>query len=425
MNRVSFPNMAYSPGASPAPKLSSGGPAEGSVGASSGVSSSGFPTGDAQTAAGQVFALHTPNDSLVATGVRDTLPAGTAATLGRRVKAFFDANEGGPELLVGAIPFSCRQNDYLVQPREITRQRPDTTPAALRSHGRWQVTSTPTRQGYADMVAEALRRISLTSLEKVVLARQLKVEADQLLDHAYVASRLARDPSVTAYAVPLPRAGGPLRTLVGGTPELLVAKRSNRVLSNPLAGSARRMADPQQDQAVSRQLSASEKNLREHAAVVECILDLLTPYCSQLVAPAGPSLQTTASMWHLGTQIEGTLKDDTVSAAGLAALLHPTPAVGGLPTAAALALIDELEPFDRSFYAGAVGWVDRQGDGEWYIALRCGEICERSIALYAGAGIVAGSHPEAEAQETSAKFLALLEALGIDEQGVPLEETQP
>ena len=414
MNRVSFPNMAYSSGVSSTPQSGESVEVTGAA-----------PADDAGVAHEQVFALHTPGESLVARGVHRELPTGTAATLGDRVTAFFAAAEDGAPLLVGAIPFNRRQNDYLVQPRAISRLRPQHEPAPLRSHGRWRVTSTPTPQGYADMVVEALRRIASTPLEKVVLARQLKVEADRLLDHAYIASRLARDPSVTTYAVPLPLAGGPLRTLVGGTPELLVARRGERVFSNPLAGSARRRADPRQDQEVARELSASDKNLREHAAVVECILDLLAPYCSQLVAPAGPSLQTTASMWHLGTQIEGTLKDDSVSAAELAALLHPTPAVGGLPTASALALIDELEPFDRGFYAGSVGWVDRDGDGEWYIALRCGEICERSIALYAGAGIVSGSDPEAETQETSAKFLALLGALGIDEQGVPLEETLP
>lgn len=372
-----------------------------------------------------MFALHTPQDSLVATGVLRELPAGSAASLGKRVADFFAATTEGPDVLVGAIPFRRSKNDYLVQPRSISQRRPTGKPEAWVSHGRWRVTSTPTPEGYARMVDEALRRIASTSVEKVVLARQLKVETDILLDHAYVASRLARDPSITTYSVSLPSAGGPLRTLVGGTPELLVAKRGNKVFSNPLAGSARRVSDAQQDDSISRELSASEKNLREHAAVVECILDLLTPYCSQLQAPTTPSLQTTASMWHLGTKIEGILKRDDVSAAELAALLHPTPAVGGLPTAAALALIDELEPFDRGFYAGSIGWVDRQGDGEWYIALRCGEICERSICLYAGAGIVAGSDPEAEAQETSAKFLALLGALGIDEQGVPLEEKQP
>lgn len=403
MNRVNVPHMAYSSEASSSPAVSA----------------------DAMVAAEQVFTLHTPSESLVAAGVLRELPSATAASLGRRVAEFFASVDDGPQLLVGAIPFGRRDNDYLIQPASVSHERPVQTLAALQPHGHWRVTSTPTRQGYADMVAEALRRIASTSVEKVVLARQLKIETDQPLDHAYVASRLARDHSVTAYSVPLPRAGGPLRTIVGGTPELLVARRGRQVFSNPLAGSARRVADPRLDQEISRQLNASDKNLREHAAVVECILDLLTPYCSQLRAPAGPSLQTTASMWHLGTQIEGTLKNEDVSAAELAALLHPTPAVGGLPTADALALIDELEPFDRGFYAGSVGWVDRQGDGEWYIALRCGEICERSIALYAGAGIVAGSDPEAEAQETSAKFLALLEALGIDEQGVPLEEKQP
>jgi len=116
------------------------------------------------------------------------------------------------------------------------------------------------------------------------------------------------------------------------------------------------------------------------------------------------------------------LKNDDTSSPELAVALHPTPAVGGTPADEALQLIRKLEPVDRGFYAGAVGWTDRQGDGEWYLSLRCGEVCANQIRLFAGAGIVADSDPVAEAAETSAKFVALLSALGIDEQGNPLSK---
>jgi isochorismate synthase len=120
-------------------------------------------------------------------------------------------------------------------------------------------------------------------------------------------------------------------------------------------------------------------------------------------------------MWHLGTRIEGRLKQaDMPSAAGLAALLHPTPAVGGFPRERALEVIRELEPTGRGFYAGAVGWCDQTGDGEWHVALRCAELRPGRLTLHSGAGIVEGSEPTEEAAETSAKFVAILDALGID-----------
>ena len=127
-------------------------------------------------------------------------------------------------------------------------------------------------------------------------------------------------------------------------------------------------------------------------------------------------------MWHLGTRIVGTLKERDTPVVELAAALHPTPAVCGLPRDRAAAVIHELEGYDRDFYAGAVGWTDSAGDVEWYVSIRCAEIAGTRVRLYAGAGIVAGSDPLAEADETSAKFVAMLTALGIDETGRPLRE---
>jgi isochorismate synthase len=127
-------------------------------------------------------------------------------------------------------------------------------------------------------------------------------------------------------------------------------------------------------------------------------------------------------MWHLGTRIVGTLKDEETPVAELAAALHPTPAVCGLPRRRAAEVISALEGYDRGFYAGAVGWADEQGDGEWYVSIRSARIAGAHATLYAGAGIVAGSDPAAETDETSAKFVAMLSALGIDEHGHGLQE---
>ena len=158
----------------------------------------------------------------------------------------------------------------------------------------------------------------------------------------------------------------------------------------------------------------SEKDRREHRAVVEAVLDTLAPYCARLSAGGGPALASTDSMWHLGTDIEGSLKDPATPCVELVAALHPTPAVCGFPREAARTTIEALEPFDRDFYAGAIGWTNSAGDGEWHVSIRCAEIASSRVRLYAGAGIVEGSDAATETRETAAKFAALLDALGID-----------
>lgn len=380
------------------------------------------------------FLMRSPTRSLQGSGVSRYLPAGTSATLGARVHQFFDSVQDGPRLLVGALPFDREHADFLLQPRQLI-ENPPASPARRLSPGgnkqgrQWQVIAEPTAAQYSAMVTRALKHMQspeglASGLDKVVLARRLRVATDVAVDPALLAARLAADPAVTAFVVPLPVAAsaslvtsGASRVLVGGTPELLVAKRGLDVRSNPLAGSARRQADPVLDRKGAAALKHSEKDRREHLMVVEAILDNLTPYCVQLKTPRLAELQSTASMWHLGSVVEGRLRDREVSSAELAACLHPTPAVAGSPRLAAQDLIRQLEPFDRGFYAGAVGWTDGDGDGEWYVSLRCGELSDNQILLYAGAGIVAGSDPVAEAEETSGKFMALLSALGIDEHG--------
>lgn len=217
------------------------------------------------------------------------------------------------------------------------------------------------------------------------------------------------------------------RALIGATPELLLEKTGGRIESHPLAGSARRMADPDLDRQARDGLAQSAKDQREHAIVVEYILDTLAPYCSALGCPQGTALTSTRSMWHLGTLITGELRDPDTPSVLLAAALHPTPAVCGLPCERAANLIGQLEPVERDFYAGAVGWSDlgRGGDGAWYVAIRCADICGPFARLYAGAGIVPGSDPRAEAAETGAKFGAMLQVLGLSsDAGMPPETTE-
>ena len=160
---------------------------------------------------------------------------------------------------------------------------------------------------------------------------------------------------------------------------------------------------------------ASAKDRREHAVVAEFVAETLRPFCRRLEVPSGPSLVRTATMWHLSTRVTGELRDPEVSALELACALHPTPAVCGTPTGVARAAISELEPFDRGFYTGALGWGDALGDGEWVVTIRCAEASGSRLRLFAGGGIVVDSVPGEELAETSAKFRTMLRALGVDQ----------
>ncbi|WP_245261590.1 isochorismate synthase MenF [Ancylobacter sp. FA202] len=376
------------------------------------------------------FVLASTGETLVARGMLASVAEGPEP-LGARVRRLL-AEAEGPDLVVGALPFAAQGPAHLYRPAELSRGAErsgfaSSFPRPGRGESlrpaRWQVTPEPTLAAYEAAVAAALARMAQggEGLRKIVLSRSLKIIADRPIDAAALLHVLAQDVSVSAFCVPLPSAGAP-RVLVGATPELLVSKRGRDITSHPLAGSSRRARDVSVDRAAAQALLGSEKDRREHREVVEAILDQLAPHCEALAAPGEPELNSTASMWHLGTRIDGRLRDDTLSALDLALLLHPTPAVCGTPRAAAAWAIAELEGYERGFYAGAVGWCEASGDGDWHVAIRCAELSGCEARLSAGAGIVAGSDPAAEGEETSAKFAALLTALGIDENGIPLAE---
>ncbi|GBQ95553.1 isochorismate synthase MenF [Asaia lannensis] len=272
---------------------------------------------------------------------------------------------------------------------------------------------TPDHAGYTEAVRRAAALIRGNALQKVVLARELAVEFDTAICLDAVFNRLVTlNPGVTHFQIPLNQGG----TLLGASPELLLRREGRRVMCNPLAGSARRVADPVKDAAIGAALLGSPKDRHEHSFVVAQIKEALAPVCDSLHVPPEPSLVQTAQMWHLGTHIEGILTDTGLSALDLALLLHPTPAVCGTPTQEARALIGELEPFDRGTFAGAVGWCDDKGDGEWAVTIRCGIVEDRKIRLYAGAGIVGDSDPEMEWAETEAKLGTMLTVLGLADQ---------
>lgn len=269
-----------------------------------------------------------------------------------------------------------------------------------------ELAMSPTPAVYAGAVAEAARRVRGGELRKVVLARTIEV-GGRAFDPRRLAHRLrAVDPH--AYTFIAPTGDG---VLVGASPELLVARHGSEVRANPLAGSAPRSGDPIADRANADRLIASAKDREEHAVVVEAVVAVLEPLCASLTWDPEPVLQETPNVWHLSTRFRGHLREPAPSALDLALALHPTPAVGGAPTDAALAVLAQLEGFDRGCYAGPVGWVDAAGNGEWAIALRCALLQGARATLYAGAGIVGASDPDAEVDETDRKFRAFLDAL--------------
>jgi isochorismate synthase len=330
---------------------------------------------------------------------------------------------GSPAVAVGALPYDPTAPGHLVVPEHV--ERADPLGAVLTAEpARVPVTgvarSVPEPEGYEAMVAEALARMGSGPLEKVVLARALDVVADRPVDTVPMLRALARrDPRLYLFAVDLPseRPDTP-RTLLGASPELLLARDGHRVTVNPLAGSAARSTDPTEDRRRGEALLASAKDRHEHALVVDDIVERLRPLVDDLEVPDGPSLVATATLWHLSTTLRARVADSSVtdvSALHLAQVLHPTPAVCGVPRAVAQDAIDEIEPFDRGFYTGTVGWTDARGDGEWVMALRCGEVAGDRVRLWAGAGIVPASRPADELAETTVKLRTLLDALGLDE----------
>ncbi len=271
-----------------------------------------------------------------------------------------------------------------------------------------QLFAEPEPEAYEVAVATAVARIREGGLRKVVLARTLRVEAGRRLDPTLLLRRLrAVEPDCFTFAADI----GEDRALVGASPELLVSRFGDEVRANPLAGSAPRAGDPDEDRANAKELGSSAKDRQEHSIVVEAVFRALQPLCSDLRYDVDPRLLATANVWHLSTRFRGTLKDPAPTALDLVEALHPTPAVCGDPGRRAMELIRELEPVPRGHYAGAVGWMDANGDGVWALALRCAELHGETARLFAGAGIVAESEPAKELDETERKFRAFLDSL--------------
>jgi menaquinone-specific isochorismate synthase len=254
-------------------------------------------------------------------------------------------------------------------------------------------------------VGEAVRRIGCSpTLHKVVLARDVFASAGRPIDPRALLIRLAaRYPGTYTFACD---------GLVGATPELLISRNGWQVGSLVLAGTAARGATPEEDGALARRLLGSAKENEEHGYAAASLRDTLEPLCAAMYVAPRPELIRLPNVQHLGTRVRGTLASAR-SALALLSAVHPTAAVGGTPTEEAVEAIRELESMDRERYAGPVGWVDADGNGEFGIALRCAQLDGDRARLFAGCGIVAGSDPAAELAETESKLRPMRAALEI------------
>lgn len=357
------------------------------------------------------FVLSRPHGTVTATGCLDSYSDPSAAIHALETHAV--------PAIVGALPFRHEHSSALAAPEAFERTSARwTAPTTLSTLGQFEVESAPDSE-HLDRITTAVGVLASTGspLEKVVLARRLMLSSDVEVDPlAVLAALVASTPAGNGFCVDLTSAGDSFagKSFVGSTPEVLIRKRGSSVTAHPLAGSAPRHTNVEEDWASGRALAESAKDRKEHAFVVDALRETLSPFCDSLEIPDRPTLTHTPQLWHLGTPLVGRLRNPNVTSLELALALHPTPAVCGTPTELAYETIGELEG-DRGFYGGAVGWCDAAGDGEWMVAIRCAEIAAdlRHLTAYAGGGIVAESDPEAELAETVTKFGTILRALGV------------
>ncbi|SMO88159.1 isochorismate synthase DhbC [Melghirimyces algeriensis] len=383
---------------------------------------------------GSSFFLSSSNQTLLAEGVFASVqsdPSHERTALIEHTESLLkEAKRSGTSqhpMVVGAIPFDLTKPSRLIVP--LKGQWAGPLPFGQMknqidepSGAEYDIHPVPTPEDYKHAVERGLDKIAAGELTKIVLSRSLHLTAKEKVDIPHLLRKLARhNPKGYTFAVdlsgqkslqkPTETTGG--KTLLGASPELLVSRSGLQVVANPLAGSAPRSGDPKEDQRRASGLLASVKDRHEHAVVVDAVAQALKPYCKTLSVPKEPSLLHTETLWHLSSEIKGELIQPSTTSLELALALHPTPAVCGTPTELARKAIHEIEPFDRGFFSGMVGWCDSKGDGEWIVTIRCAEAESHSLKLFAGAGVVEGSNPEKELAETTAKFRTMLLAMGL------------
>ncbi len=319
----------------------------------------------------------------------------------------FDTDAPG-ELLVPSVAWGRREGTRWVTtvgPRAGPVPDPPAPSPPVSGPGpsTYRVTSTRPPREWLEAVAAGRDAVRAGDLRKLVLGREVVVEADTDFDLGTLLRRLrAAYPDAYLFAVD---------GFVGASPELLVSRTGDLVSAHPMAGTVPRSGDPTTDARLAAGLLASAKDRDEHQITIDAVHETLLPWCSYLDYEAEPSVVAMANVAHLATRVDGRLSDPQPSVLELVAALHPTPAVGGSPRPDALRLIAKLEDLDRGRFAGPVGWVDARGNGTFAVGIRCAELTGPTARLFAGVGVVAHSDPVAELAETRAKFQALLGAL--------------
>jgi menaquinone-specific isochorismate synthase len=289
------------------------------------------------------------------------------------------------------------------------KSQPDITQisnSTISSEISWQKGSI-SEEKWREQVSAAIAAIKSNQLEKVVLARDLNATSNTIIDIRNLMQRLEIEyPSTWLFLVD---------GLIGATPELLVRLSKSLVTSRVLAGTIRKSGNEDRDLALAASLAKSSKDLEEHEYAVKSVADALAPFCSSTNVPESPFVLHLSNVMHLATDVTGVLNDSAKQADifTLVEKLHPSAAVCGTPTEAAKKLIASLEEMNRGRYSGPVGWIDAHGDGEIAIALRCGQLAadRKSIRIFAGCGIVAGSDPANEYAESQAKLMPMRTAL--------------
>lgn len=317
----------------------------------------------------------------------------------------FDRNEESvlviPKVIVGQKGSQSWITWIGDTPQPVLPESPADFTQGILTFGEGSITS----EAWKERVAEAIKRIEKSDVDKVVLARDLVATSASEIEPRAILKKLAAEyPSTWTFAVD---------GLVGATPELLLRLSRGMVTSRVLAGTIPKTGDDEKDLALAASLARSSKDLEEHEYAVRSVAEALEPFCSSTNVPESPFVLHLANVMHLATDVTGALIEtkQRVDAFSLLKSLHPSAAVCGTPRNIAFDIIDEIEGMNRGRYAGPVGWIDASGDGELGIALRTGQITGKEIRIYAGCGIVAGSNPEKELEESAAKMIPMKSAL--------------
>ena len=354
-------------------------------------------------------------------GIAHSVSADTAADFLRTIDHDNQTSLDVGPIAIGNIAFQRMAPATLVIPRKVVGKdeagncwittiddAPPTISPALASQPKpstFNVEPITPIETYKKAVLAARDAVRTGAITKAVIAREIRVTSSIPIDVHAVLLRL-RATFARSYRFSI-------NGFIGASPELLVEIKGDRIRSHPLAGTTPRTGDPKTDDELARKLIASMKDQVEHRVVIDVIHEMLLPWCSYLDWEPEPSVLQVANVQHLGTLIEGHLSAVRPSVMEIVRTLSPTPALGGHPRDAALALIADVEELDRGPYGGAVGWVDGSGNGTWAVAIRCAELSDDRLTarLIAGGGIVAASDPDAELAETQAKFQAMLSAI--------------